>query len=269
MEIPDTLNFNKRMIPSSSDDLHFYKARIYRNSDTPGDDRLQVRILPYMEDILEPELMNLPWFPSLDNHKVIRGLPEMLVGEEEAGMVLVLANSDFTIGWVVCPLNSFPDSYDKLEYNWEYKEVKELLGKMGITGKNFNYEYLEVNQYYKGVNAGEFPLDPTETGGMYFEITNILNGNKVFLNSNLSCIGLIGNKVMLCSRAGTEDNMPQSKITIEPGQITLRSRQITLDYDVNLNMGKGGGYVPRIFGPAVPTFTSTGMCLFGDPQVNI
>jgi hypothetical protein len=269
MEIQDALNFNKRMIPSHSDDLHFFRARIYRNSDTAGDDRIQVRILPYMEDILETDLMNLPWFPSLNSHKVIRGLPEMLVGPEDAGLVLVLSNSDFTMGWVVCPLNAFPDSYDKLEYNWDFTGVKDILGKMGVTGKNFNYAYLEVNQYYMGVSEGEFPLDPTEAGGQFFEITNILNGNKVFFNSNLSCIALVGNKVMIVSRAGIEDNMPQSVITVEPGEIKLRSRQITLDYDINLNMGKGGGYVPRIFGPAVPTFTSTGMVLFGDPQVNI
>lgn len=268
MDYLDNFEFRNRMIAPNNDSLHFYKARIYQNKSTPGDDRIQVRIIPYMEDVPETDLVNLPWYPSLDRSRVIRGLPEMIVGEEKAGLVLVVANSDFTMGYVVCPLNAFPDSYDKLEYNWPYKEVKEVLSKMGLTGSSFNYEFLEVNQHTVGVDEGEWTLNPSEKGGFYLEITNILNGDKVFINSNLAAMGLIGNKVIMASRAGVEENQAQSVITVAPDKITLRARQIVLDYDINLSMGKGGGYIPKVFAPGIPSFTSNGGILFGDPQIN-
>lgn len=268
MDYLDNFEFDQRMIPANDDSLHFYKARIYQNKSSAGDDRMQVRILPYMEDVDELELVNLPWFPSLDKTRVVRGLPEVIVGEEKAGMVLVLANADFTMGYVVCPLNAFPDSYSKLEYNWPYKEVKKVLSKMGLTGSSFNYDCIEVNQHTVGVEAGEWIPNVSEKGGYYLEITNILNGDKVFLNSNLSALGLIGNKVIMASRAGVEENQAQSVITVAPDSITLRSRQIVLDYDINLSLGKGGGYVPKVFAPGIPSFTSNGGILFGDPQIN-
>ena len=56
-------DFENRVPSEYSNELHLYKARLYKQI-RYGDDRFQVRILPYMIDVPDSEVDLLPKYPA-------------------------------------------------------------------------------------------------------------------------------------------------------------------------------------------------------------
>jgi hypothetical protein len=182
-------------------DLHIYRARVYKRG-TSGDDRLQVRILPLQADITDSkELNNLPKFPPLIKGQVFNCRQECssnlkykngqdIDGKENADYVCVVANSDWTFGYVLGLENQF---YGYMGNNyldsWGFTYMRDYINNRGLGDEDLQYEYLVVQA-----------MSSTPDGG-FCEFYNWKNGNKYIINRAGSCIMILQDKVYI--RAGS------------------------------------------------------------------
>ena len=134
-----------RTAAPNSDELHIYKAKIYDNC-KEGDDRIQVRVLPYMALIPDSDLEHLPKYPPFFKGQVIRGFTEKDDGPDKASLVFILANTDFTFGYVMGLANDFPGpgKDDVLLDSYNFSRLKAFLTQRGIDTSTFNYNHIIV-----------------------------------------------------------------------------------------------------------------------------
>lgn len=185
--------------------LHFYLARLYKPA-TAGDDRVTVRIIPFMSAYDSDKVDMLPKYPMLFKGTTIAGKSE-IESSSEATLLICLCNDDFSTGWVVCRAQRQVQSFSKepLYGSYEYKTIKEVLTKYGITPIDSRYENLEV-MYQNNARSIIFIASGTEPA-FYL------------MNSNGSVIAMNGMQICLTASSGTDSKSKQSTIRITPASI--------------------------------------------------
>lgn len=196
-------------------DLHIYKARIYDNVKR-GDDRLQVRILPFMANLTSGEEDLLPKYPSLIRGKVIRGYTEKEDGADKASIVFVVANIDFTVGYVIDLVNNFINAYDgALENSWQFQTVKQALTHGNALPDDFQYENIAVDLCTPSSN--------------FIEFHDIVNGGKWWMTSTGDILSIAPHKVFMMARTGSGTGEQMSKVEVTPNKVNI----ITNTFNVN------------------------------------
>lgn len=187
--------------------LHFYLARLYKPA-TAGDDRVTVRIVPFMNAYKSDQTAALPKYPMLFKGTTVAGKSEV-ESKENATLLICLCNDDFSVGWVVCRAQRQTLSYSKepLYGSYEYKTVKELLTKYGVTPTDSRYENLEV-MYQNNSRTLFFMASGTEPA---FYIMNSLG----------STIAMNGMQIALFASSGTDSKSKVSSMRITPTAITF------------------------------------------------
>lgn len=209
MEIAERIDIKKRTAPKFDNEFHIYKARAYATCGE-GDDRLQVRVLPYMLDIAEDELDNLPKYAPL-----IRGTCIQVDTEKESltgtGTLLwVMALPDFTFGYVIGEANAYEGPGDsKLVDSWPFKEISDLLNKYDATTSNFEYKNIVV--------------EIRNDSGTYMEFHNTKSGEKWMMTCQGDLIHMQPGKVIVQASAGVERGADRSNIVLEPKCITVNT----------------------------------------------
>lgn len=226
---------------SKSDELYVYKAKIYDNC-RDGDDRLQVRILPYMAAIPDTDLVNLPRYPPFFKGQVIRGFTEKDDGVDKASLVFVIANSDFTFGYVMGLANSFPGPAkdDLFLESYNFSRIKSFLTQRGINTSSFNYKDIVVQT-----------LTNSDQGGL-IEMYNFRTGEKFIVNKSGTCIVMNQNKIYLRvgSPAETGSSPTFSKIEMTPADISMKANLINIDGKM-IKLGSHGNFLAG-FGGILP-----------------
>lgn len=223
----DFLRAESRLAPAYQDILHIYRARAVHKPD-PGDDRLQVRIMPHMADIAEIDA--LPYYPPFFKNQVIVAKTEQ-INKEEAEFVWVAALPDFTVGFVLGLASSYETTTEKFTESYNYKSVIDGLIQRGIASAATSYENLYV----------QFWNDD------YIEMidTNSASAAKYFLLGNGTIMALTANQIYM--RVGTEDagntmfsaiRMSREEINIVTDHFRVKAGTITL--------GNKGLYLPGV-----------------------
>lgn len=224
------MKFENRLPSHESDELHFYKARIYANCKN-GDDRLQVRILPFMAKIEETN--NLPKYPPFVRGKVIRGFTEKDDGKEKASLIYVLATSDFTFGYVLDTVNNFAGALKgALDNSWSYKTVKALVQRAGAIPKDadgaasFKYENICV--------------DINNENATYLEFHDMQNGAKFFMTCKGDILTIQPSRIYMCARSGPGTDDKASYMEVRPTSITFVTDTFDISKAKNIILGHHG-----------------------------
>ena len=223
-------DFDTRTTTSIMDELRIYRAQIYKVMG-PHDDRLQVRILPYMIDVPTDELNYLPIYPPLFKGTVITGYSELEDGKEKATRVYVAATPDFTVGYILGFANEFESNTNsKFSQSYNFSQIKRYLNQRSCCPTDFEYKDIQVliNTYEDG------------TGGLMV-FYNFRTGDLFAVNTTGSIITLQKDKIYM--RVGSPSdppggNNPFSSITIDSGKIVidtsvldLRAKSIIMGHD--------------------------------------
>jgi hypothetical protein len=138
-------------------DYSIYIAQITATAST-ADSRLQLRIVPDMNDI---EQQDLPMWPCFFRTEMLMGS----VGD----FVWVIANSDFTIGFVLGYVNSFTWSSSYSDSSID-SELFEAISSANVTlhGKLLNFTNIKVTYW----DASSLHFVDQETGGHYIAFRN-------------------------------------------------------------------------------------------------
>lgn len=210
LNLDPALQVGNRLPNALTDNLHFYKAKIYDNQKW-GDDRLQVRIIPYMNDITEVDI--LPKYPPLVKGKVIRGITEKDVGGSKADLVLVLATADFTYGYIVDLLNNMPGiNNEPLQNSWNYSAVKQRLSSTGAITSGFDYSSVYV--------------DIQNSSNTYLEFHDINTGAKWMMTEKGDTFMISPGHIMIMARSGPESGDQAASIDITPTKITFKAKVV-------------------------------------------
>lgn len=212
LNIDPALQVKNRLPNNINDELHFYRAKIYSNNKW-GDDRIQVRIIPFMNDITETSI--LPKYPPLIQGKVIRGFTEADDGKEKADTVLILATSDFTYGYVVDLLNNMPGiNKEPLQKSWNYSAVKQRLSSSGAIIDNFDYSSIYV--------------DIQNNSNTYIEFHDINTGAKWMITEKGDTFMIAPGHVYISARSGPDSGDQVSFIDMTPSHIKIQSNVIDM-----------------------------------------
>ncbi len=208
------------------DELHLYRATIFANVKA-GDDRLQVRIMPWMAEISGEEEENLPKYPPFIRGQVIRGYTEDDPGPDgKPTSVWVAANKDFTVGYVIGPVNEFNGALKgALSTSWNYKETKSVLAAAGATPQDFDYEGCEVR---------------TNAAQTFIEITSYKAPFKVQMTDKGTMIVMKETELFLMSRAGTKPGDQASYIRVTPTKIECKAKVFDLSKSDAVVLGHHG-----------------------------
>ena len=224
----DSLDLGSRLADPCNDNLHLYKARIYKTLG-PNDDRLQVRILPFMVDI--PKELDYMW--SIDVK--IAGYSEVADGKAKASTVLVAATSDFTCGYVLGLANQWEGNLKaKFTGSYNFSAVKKFLTQRGACPASFDYKDIMVE-----VNIGD-----SSTGG-FLRFYHIRTGDFFMINRSGCIITIQQDKIYM--RAGSPPTNPGTKVNFS--QITMTATEIKFDtplFNVNAKnviLGRHGLYL--------------------------
>ena len=202
--------FEKRTPSEYSNELHLYKARLYKHI-RYGDDRFQVRILPYMVDIPEDELDNLPKYPAFFKGEFPNGKSEVQDGKEQASLLWVLATPDFTVGYVLGPASYFSSCADTtMKDSWNYSEVKQAVQRSGAITENFDYKDIVVQV--------------RNAGGTYLEFYSVSSGYKYMMTAYGDLISVQDHKIILQAREGVDSGAAQSTVVIEPNRVGITTQ---------------------------------------------
>lgn len=225
--------------------LKLYRANIYANV-KKGDDRLQVRIMPYMAGITGEDEANLPKFPPLYKGHVIRGYAEseMSATNDDGSKgrvtsIFVLANDDFTVGYCLDPINEFNGALKgALKTSWNYQETKSVLQRCGFIPKDFKYENIIV--------------DMNENGSLV-ELGAYNQPFKIIMTSQGDVIGIMAHRCFLMARSGPTSGTDSSYIDIKPTKVEIKSKVVDLSKSDAVILGHRGMNVVATFAEsAVP-----------------
>ncbi len=216
---------NNRQVPEYFDQLQIYRARIVSKPE-PGDDRLQVRIIPHMVDIPEKEL--LPTWPPFFRGQVIVGKTEK-DNQKEADYVWVASVPDFSIGFILGLANPY-EGGPGYSRSYNFKDMLQGLMKRGVVSSTLNYKHLFV-QYW------------TDD---YIEMVDFTTGDKFIIQSNGNMIIMEQGQIFMRVGSGesTTDEisanpngttpafssirMTRKEIGIATPHLKIRASQITL-----------------------------------------
>jgi hypothetical protein len=193
------------------DELHIYRARIVSKPD-PGDDRLQVRIVPHMADI--PETSLLPYYPPFFKGQVIVGKSED-TDQKAADYVWVAALPDFSLGFVLGLANAYEDSAGsaKFSQSYDYKAVVQGLTRRGLLPSYIDYKNLHV----------QFWTDS------YLEMVDFRNGDKYIIQSNGNMIVMETNQIFLRVGSGSSDEAADNPNASVPPYSAIRISRTEMD----------------------------------------
>lgn len=203
-------DFENRVPSEYSNELHLYKARLYKQI-RYGDDRFQVRILPYMIDVPDSEVDLLPKYPAFFKGSFPNGKSEKEDGKEQASILWVLATPDFTVGYVLGPASYFPGCADStMKDSWNYSEVKQAVQRSGAITEKFDYKDIVVQV--------------RNEGGTYLEFYSVSSGYKYMMTAFGDLISLQDHKVILQAREGVDSGAAQSTIVVEPNRVGITTQ---------------------------------------------
>lgn len=209
------------------DEFHLYRALIHDNVKV-GDDRLQVRIMPYMADIEGEEEDNLPKYPPFFRGKVIRGYTEIDKDSgQEATSVYVLANRHFTVGYVLGTVNEFNGAAaGALSTSWNYQEAKSSLQRAGAVPTGFDYNNIEVTM---------------NEAGTLIEMTSYKDAFKIIMTSTGDIFSIQNGKIYMMARSGAgSSGVESSYIKITPSKIECKSKVFDLSKSEAVILGHHG-----------------------------
>jgi len=215
----DPLNMNKRKALTFSDEYVFRKAKIYKCLG-PGDDRLQVQVLPELQGIDDEEMEDLPKYPPWVKGQVITGKSHVVDGDD-AEYVWCICTPDLQVGYIVAKANVFGKSTVKYEDSYSYRDVKSFLQQRRALPSDFDYNHIQVVQWVA-----------SDRGGM-IQCYNYLTGDWVLLNTSGSIITVQQQKIYM--RVGTPPNpvtvgaVAHSSITMTPDKIDFHAPTIEFD----------------------------------------
>lgn len=206
----EEIDFSKRVPSENSNELHLYKARIYKHL-SYGDDRLQVRILPHMADVSADDADNLPKYPAFFQGTLPNGIAEKDDDKKgEPSIVWVAATPDFTVGYILGLANYFPGCADEImKDSWNYPEVKQAIQRSGAITENFDYKDIIVQV-----------RNSTST---YLEFYSATEGYKYMMTSFGDLICITDHKITIQAREGVNSGDAQSTITVEPDTVRINS----------------------------------------------
>ena len=202
-------------------DLKVYRARIY-DCGKDGDDRIQVRIIPYMIEYEDSETGDLPRYPTLFKGNVINGYTEQNPNPQtkQADEVFVLATSDFTVGYVIGLANMFFNcSSIPYQDSYGFLSVQSYLSARGLHA--IEYEDLVVDNWIS-----------TDEGG-YIEFHNFKTGDKYIINSSGNCLAVLADKIYMRAgnpngtKNGGNDN-PFSTMTMTNDSINFKTKNFDI-----------------------------------------
>lgn len=235
----DVFYAKNRKVPSSSDDLHVYKAVIYKNLG-PNDDRLQVRIIPNMLNIKNEELDFLPRYPAFIKGQMITGYTEYDKGIKEASRVYVLATSDFTVGYILGLANEFEGNTEaKFKESIHWRKIKSFLSQRSIKPDDFEYCDIQIVTRTSEKDSGGLLILYNFRTGDYF----IINQSGTFLTIQSNRIVM---RVGSPGSPGEDVNFSQIKMTGERIEIITPTLDIT---SPEVFLGHSGAYVAATNAP--------------------
>lgn len=216
----------KRLGATYQDVLQIYRARAVSKPE-PGDDRLQVRIIPHMSDLADTSV--LPFYPPFFKNQVIIAKNEIGNGVTEAEYVWVAALPDFTVGFVLGLASSYETTTQKFTESYNYKSVIDGLMQRGIASQATSYENLYV----------QFWNDD------YIELidTNSSSAAKYFLLGNGTIIAMTSNQIYMRVGADSVDGSQFSAIRMSRDEINLVTNTFRVKAK-SVILGNKGLYVP-------------------------
>jgi len=242
-----------------STDLKLYKARIY-SCGKDGDDRVQVRVLPYMADYETSECGDLPRYPALFKGQVITGYSELEPNPKTnmADEVFIVATSDWTVGYVLGLANKFHDcSATPYPESYGFLNVQNYLSTRGLDA--IDYEDIYVDMW-----------NNTKDGG-FLIMHNFKKGDVYIINASGTCFVMQADKIYLRvgSPNGTSEggnNNAFSTATITNTAISFKTKLFDVDAE-NVVLGHHGLKLLATLADAAVTQTYNGMNLM--PLENI
>jgi len=197
-----------------SDTLQLYRARIVSKPD-PGDDRIQIRIIPHMIDIADVDL--LPFWPPFFSNQVIQGISEK-DDKANAEYVWCAAIPDFTVGFVLGPANNFEsaEKSKKFSKSYNYTDMIQGLIQRGIAPPDTDYKNLYI-QYWNS---------------NYIEMVNIKTGDKFSILGNGTILALHRNQIYMRVGGSNEEfsaiRLSQEEINFVTQHFRVKAKKITL-----------------------------------------
>lgn len=233
--------------------LRLYKARIY-SSGKDGDDRLQVRVLPYMADYEVSECGDLPRYPALIKGQIITGYSELSPNPKTnmADEVFIVATSDWTVGYVLGLANRFHDcSSTPYQESYGFLNIQDYLSTRGLDA--IEYEDIYVDMW-----------NSTQDGG-FILMHNFKTGDVYVINASGTCIVMQADKIYL--RVGSPNSSDsggnsgdRSTITMTNTAISFKTKLFDVDAE-DVVLGHHGLKVLATLADPAITQTYNGMNL--------
>ena len=204
-------------------DLHIYRARVH-DVGKAGDDRLQVRIMPFMADYPKTDDDNLPRFPCMFKGTVLNCFTELAPNPDTKmpDWVFVAATQDFTVGYVIGVANQFYSCNDTpFVDSYGYKYVQNFISSRGLDTSFVNYDEMVVEKWIT-----------TKDGGM-IEMYNYKTGEKYLINTSGTCIMMQFDKIYM--RVGNPSGRNSSAtekfslMEITGGEISFKTDLFNVD----------------------------------------
>lgn len=231
-------------------DLHLYRARVH-DVGSIGDDRLQVRIMPYMADYPDTDVENLPRYPSMFKGTVFSCWTE-LNPSPDTGLpdwVFVAATEDFTVGYVIGIANQFYACNDTpFVDSYGYSYVQNFISGRGLDTSYVNYDEMVIEKWVAESKSGGF-----------VEMYNYKTGEKYYINASGTCFIIQYDKIYMRvgSPSGAKDanTTKFSQMEMDAGSINFKTDLFNVDAK-NVVLGHHGLNV-------VGTTASTGISVEG------
>lgn len=224
--------------------LFFHRGVIYNNQ-TQNTDMLQIRIIPDMSNIEDPD-NNLPYYAPFNPTTIIKGVSEKDSGKEsKATQVWVLCTNDFKIGWVFSEAN---DQYEINEKNvrfpWTFNAFKNHILRQHISTSGWKYEELKV-MFSNAPFVRNYDSGGTPETAVSLDVINVRTGERAIMLQSGTSITIMQKGIKL--RAGSPDSSP-SIIDITPEKIDMVANTISLWGRNSTSLGKHGMQVPGMLG---------------------
>lgn len=233
------MNMNSRKELNYSDEFVIRKAKIYRCLG-PNDDRLQLQVLPELQNIDDEEMDDLPKYPPFFQGQVITGLSYKEDGDK-AEYVWVICTPDLIVGYILGKANIFGESDKKYEYSYNYSSIKSFIQQRKALPDDFDYNHIQIVNWVA-----------TDTGGM-IQCYNYITGDWVLLNTSGSIITVQQKRIYM--RVGSPPDpisagpVGFSSVEMTPDKFFVKSTTIELDSKM-LILGKHGLQLGALAGMA-------------------
>lgn len=251
------LNVKERSASQKSDELFLRKAKIYKCLG-PEDDRLQVQVLPELQGIDESEMEDLPKYPPLIKGTVITGKNHVEDGDA-ADYVWCVCTPDLQVGYILGLSNIFGDPNIKYKDSYSFWDVKSFLGQRRVLPEKFNYNRIQVVNWFTGDDGG------------YIQCYDRSNGNWFLVNTSGTLITVQQKEIMM--RCGSPPNpisagpVAHSEIKMTPNNITITSPAVEFN-SLDIKLGHSGMKVATTITEDVG-IAANGIPFFANPAINV